>query len=75
MRFEDALLSLTRKSQVRLTEPQRSQRAKNGGKKKRTKAFRFTEAEVGPSSGNVETERRGKGIWYPEELDRDIWSG
>jgi hypothetical protein len=23
----------------------------------------------------VETESSGKGIWYPEEHDRDIWSG
>jgi hypothetical protein len=25
--------------------------------------------------GNAETEKRGKGVWYPEELDRDSWSG
>ena len=28
-----------------------------------------------PSSGDVETESSGKGVWYPEERDRDIWSG
>ena len=34
-----------------------------------------SESEVEPSSGNAKTERRGKGIWYPEELDRNCWSG
>jgi hypothetical protein len=33
------------------------------------------ESEVEPSSGNAKAERRGKGIWYSEELDRDIWGG
>jgi hypothetical protein len=28
-----------------------------------------------PCSGDAKTERCGKGIWYPEEPDRDLWSG
>ena len=27
-----------------------------------------------PNSGEVEAERSGKGVWYPEEHDRNIWS-
>jgi hypothetical protein len=72
MRFEEALLSLTRNSQMRFKEQQRSQRAKNGRKKKSTKACCFIQAEVEPHSSDVETESSGKGIWYPEEFDRDI---
>ena len=40
-----------------------------------TRACCFTEAEVEPCSGNAKTERCGKGVWYPEELDRDLWGG
>jgi len=32
------------------------------------------ESEVEPSSGNAKTESSGKGIWYPEEFERDLWS-
>lgn len=44
-------------------------------KKGRKKAFGFNEAEVELFSGSAETEYRGKGVWYPEEPDRDIWGG
>ncbi len=32
-------------------------------------------SEVEASSGDAKTERGSKGIWYPEELDRDLWRG
>jgi len=34
--------------------------------------FLVHESEVEPSSGDAETESNGKGVWYPEEPDRDI---
>jgi hypothetical protein len=40
----------------------------------RTGVCRFIQLDE-PSSGDVETESSGKGIWYPEEHDRDIWGG
>jgi hypothetical protein len=80
MRFEEALLSLTRSSQARLTEPQRSKRGipepaseKRVGENE-NEGFRFHESEVEPYLGDVETKRNGKGVRYPEEHDRDIWS-
>jgi hypothetical protein len=30
---------------------------------------------VEPISGDAEAESSGKGVWYSEELDRDLWSG
>jgi hypothetical protein len=41
----------------------------------RTRASRFTKAEIEPYSGDVKTERSGKGIRYPEKHDRDSRRG
>lgn len=35
----------------------------------------FHESKIELHSGDAEAESRGKGVWYPEELDRDLWSG
>ena len=60
MQFGDALPPLTSNDQERLTESQRSQRDQRA-------------SEVEPCSGDAEAQRGGKGVWYSEELDRDIW--
>ena len=81
MGFEEALLSLTRSGQARLTAQQRSEKeipepeSEKRVREKEKEGFLFHESEVKPSSGDVETERSGKGVWYPEKPDRDSWSG
>ena len=50
--------------------PEKDER-QTGREKKSTKTFCFT-SEGEPRSGNVEAERSGESVWYPEELDRDI---
>ena len=38
------------------------------------KGFLAHESEVDSCSGNAKAESHGKGVWYPKELDRDLWS-
>jgi hypothetical protein len=43
-------------------------------REKENEIFLVHESEVEPSSSDAETESSGKGVWYPVEFDRDIWS-
>ena len=47
--------------------------SENREEKKRERTFPVSSSEVEPTAGNLEAERSGKGVWYPEEHDRDIW--
>jgi hypothetical protein len=38
------------------------------------KGLQVHESGIEPCSGDTKTERGGKGIGYPKELDRDLWS-
>ncbi len=44
-------------------------------REKKLEGFPIHKSEAEPSSGDAETESDGKGVWYPKELDRDIWGG
>lgn len=66
--------------QMRITELQGSERAiresakQVGAHENEHEGLLVHESEVEPSSGDAKTEGGSKGIWYPEERDRDFWS-
>jgi hypothetical protein len=62
---------------MRITEPQGNKRgipeSVHWVRANEHESLLVHESEVEPSSSDAEAESRGKGVWYSEELDRDIW--
>jgi hypothetical protein len=74
MRLEEAFLSLNRNRQARPTEQHRGKTRVKEAREIENESLLFHESEIELHSGNAETESGGKGVWYSEEPDRDLWS-